>query len=273
MTTDGFREQYRPPPFGPIDVHVHLGPSDTGELYYPRLSGDDWLALADAAGVELACAFPPLRARYGEANRELAAWAATTDGRVRAFARLGGPDIPLTIPALWMLRRKLNYRLRGRPSDLTDPAELDRYAGVKLLPHLDGLPSDRDLGAIAARRLPVVVHGGTHVPPRWIEQRVLPRVAGPVIIAHLGAFPCDERLLRDAVDLAAREPRVWLDTSGAWLAEFIRHAARAVPHKLLFASDAPLAHPLVAWYHLASAVHDDALLTRIGGGNAREVLG
>lgn len=258
-----------PRPRGPlVDVHVHLGPSDTGELYYPLLRGDEYLELMEAAGVVRAYAFSPLRDSYLEANRELRDWAATTGDRVRAFARLGGARVPVTTRALWQVRRAANARLRGRPPDVDD---LDGYAGVKMLPHLDGLP-DRDvLDEIGRRGLPVLVHGGVHVPPDWIERRLVPHVTGPLIVGHLGAFPCGEQELREAVRLAGRYDHVFLETSGAWLSEFVRHAAATVPTKLLFGSDAPLAHPLAAWYHVASAVRDDAVLDRIAAGNAKEI--
>ena len=260
-------------PDGVVDVHVHVGPSDTGELYYPRLTGDAWLRLADEAGVAVACAFPPLRASYLQANRDLAEWAAGTGGKVLAFARLGGARVPVTLPALWQVRRAVNGRIRGRPSDLGEPGDLARFAGVKLLPHLDGVPADDELDAIDALRLPVVVHGGVHVPPAWIERHLVPRLRGPLIVAHLGAFPCDEGLVREAVELARRVEHVHLDTSGVWLADFLRYAADRVPHKLVFASDAPLTHPAVAWAHLAAAVHDDDVLADVAVHTPRRLLG
>lgn len=261
-----------------VDVHVHLGPSDSdprdgGELYYPHLAGEEYLRLMDQAGVEWACAFAPQRDHYREANDALRAWAATTGGRVRAFARLGGPRVPVTLPQLWMVRRALRarvvHRLRPRPRDVDT---LDGFAGVKLLPHLDGLPDDALLDEIDRRRLPVLVHGGVHVPPRWIERHLVRRLRGPVIIAHLGSFPCDGGLVRQAVELAQRHPHVVLDTSGVWISEFLRHAAARVPEKLLFGSDAPLASPAAAWAQVAASIRDDDLLRRIGGETARRLF-
>ena len=262
------------PPFPLVDVHVHLGPSDTGEVYYPHLSSDEYLGLMDAAHVEQACAFAPLRTGgYQAANMSLKTWAASTNGRVRAFARLGGRAVPMTEPELWLLRRKASSLLRGRPPDLDYLDDLGGFAGVKLAPHLDGLPSDAVFAYIAELALPVLVHAGRYSPPRWIERTILPKVRGPVILAHLGAFPCVEPMLRDAVEMARRHARVYLDTSGAWISAFIRYAAEQVPEKLLFGSDAPLAHPLVAWHHVASVVRDEHVLERIGQGNAREGFG
>ena len=255
-----------PNPTAPLfDCHVHLGDSDTGEHYYPPLMGDEYVALMEQAGIARACAFPPLRTDgYRAANAKLREWAATTGGRVLPLARLGGRDLPLTSRQLWQLRRKLSMRVRGRAADVAQPDELTGFAGVKLLPHLDGMPSDAEFAVIAERELPVLIHAGNYSEPRWIERAVLPRLRGPLLMAHLGAFPCSEHLLRDAVDVARRHERVYLDTSGVWTAEFVRYAAQHVPEKIVFGSDAPLAHPLVAWRHVASIVHDDGLLERIG---------
>jgi len=264
------RADLEPPPHELVDVHVHLGGSDSGELFYPRLPGQEWLELAEPARVTTAFAFPPLLAHYRKANEELAAWAATTNGAVRPFARLGGTDIPWTTHQLWQLRRKLRNRWTQREDDIGD--DISIYSGIKLLPHLDGLPSNEVFDRINAANIPIVIHGGIHVPPAWIEKAILPRTTGIVIVAHLGAFPAGDRELEDALDLARRHERVYLDTSGVWLAAFLSHAADRVGDKLVFGSDAPLTHPLVAWHHLRCAVPDDDLLERIGWRTATELF-
>ena len=126
--------------------------------------------------------------------------------------------------------------------------------------------------AINAAELPVLIHAGAHSTPSWIEKTVIPRLRGPVILAHLGAYPTEAGLLTDAVDLARRNARVYLDTSGVWVSEFLRFAARRVPNKLLFGSDAPLTHPRVAWLQLATAVRDDAVLEAVGWHNAERLF-
>ncbi len=263
-----------PPPVPLFDVHVHLGPSDAGdEATYPHLGGDEYLAAMDAGGIRHACAFAPLReSGYRTANRALADWAETTGGCVLPFARLGGTRVPLTQPHLWLLRRAIRKRLRPHPPDLGAPDDLRRFAGVKLLPPMDGVPEDDFFAVMRERRLPVLVHAGRYCPPRWIEKHLLPKTSGPLIIAHLGAFPNHPDLLRDALGVAARHERVYLDTSGVWVAGFLREAARRLPEKLVFGSDAPLAHPLVAWQHLASVVSDDDALERISHRTAHDLF-
>ena len=256
-----------------FDAHVHLGPSDTGELYYGRLLGDEFVRLCDEAGVAKAVVFPPLlNAGYKQANLDLADWCDRTGRGMRALARVGGAKIGWTEPQVWLLRKKLRGMVLGRKPDL-DLDDLHRFAGIKLLPHLDGLPDGAFFEAVNEAGLPVLTHGGKYVPPGFVEKAILPHVKGPLVIAHLGAFPDQEADLKAAVDLAAREERVFLDTSGIWIADFLDYAARRVPEKLLWGSDCPLTHPRVAWDFVTSVVKDDALLEKIGHATATEVFG
>ena len=267
---------------GLFDIHVHLGASDTGEVYYPPLEGPAYLRLMDAAGVSQACAFPPLRtAGYAASNRRLLAWCGTTGGRVRPLARVGGDRVPVTEPEVWLARKALRARLmgaagRGRAAafDL-DPGTLRQFAGVKLLPHLDGVPGRVFFDEVRALRLPVLTHAGRYVPARWVARAVLPHL-GPdqrLILAHLGAFPDAERELRQAVALAESDRRVVLDTSGIWIEDFLRYAVARVPEQVIFGSDAPLTTPAVAWAMVEAAVPDAGLRDRIGRGLALEVFG
>ena len=261
-----------------FDIHVHLGRSDTGELYYGLLEGEEYLALMDEADISHAIAFAPLRSDgYRVANLALADWCDATGGRVRAFARLGGDRLPITEPQVWLARRAARAAVgrlagRGRAPDL-DPADLSRFAGVKLLPHLDGVPDQGMFDAIEAGGLPILTHAGRYVTPAFIERSILPRFSGTLVVAHLGAFPDRERELRDAVALAEREPRVVLDTSGIWIADFIDYAVKRVPEQICFGSDCPLTTPAVARRMLESVVTDPALRRRIGFELAAELLG
>ena len=258
-------------PDGLVDVHVHCGASDTGELYYPELTTDAYLRLAQAAGVARAAVFAPYRdSGYAQVNGSLRDAAAAGDGRLVAFARLGGRRLPLPVrpPQPWQVRRALRSRVGRRQSDL--PAGLDGFGGVKLLPHLDGVPPDAELEAVAAARLPVVVHCGEHCPPAWVERALLPRLRGcTVVLAHLGVFPLAVGLLDDAVAVVRRHPDVVLETSGVWSADLVARAVRALPDGVAFGSDAPLASPAVAWRHVAASVRDDALLARVAQTSAR----
>lgn len=262
------------PEFALTDCHVHIGASNTGEIFYPELTVGEYESLMAASGIERACIFAPLRSDgYRQANHELADAAASSNRHLLAFARLSSRDIPLTEPAPWLLRRKIRRRIGRRLPDLVDPTELDDFDGVKLLPHLDGVPNRAIMAAIDERRLPLLVHGGDFCGPAWIEKHLIAYTRGPVIIAHLGCFPCAEHHLRDAVAVAARHDNVYLDTSGAWHTEYLRYAVSRVPERILFGSDAPLMHPWVGWQHVTRAVRDDRVLERIGRDAAAEVFG
>ena len=255
-----------------IDAHVHIGASDTGDIYYPPLGGEEWLDLMERSGVERAVVFAPtMNEGYRRSNKALRDWAEGQGGRVRVLARLGGPRFPLAEPAFWLVRRALRQRLLPRPSDLAEGG-LDGFAGVKLLPQLDGIPDRKLFEEIADRKLPVLSHAGRFVPARWLARHVLPRTKGPLILAHLGSFPAEHDLIDEAIALAETEPRVYLDTSGIWDVALLRRAIGVVPRKLVFGSDAPLTHPLVAWRQIERLVDDPGLRARIGGGLAEELF-
>ncbi len=268
-----FRTASLPPRFSLFDIHVHIGASDTDDIFYPHLSGAEYLEHMSASGITGACVFAPYRANgYCHANEELLSWSTRTHGRIKPFARLGGTHQPIPVPETWLVRRRIESWFRKRARDIKSLDRLSAFAGIKLLPQLDGLPDTDTFEAIKALKLPVLVHGGTHCPPRFIAREILPKIGGPLIIAHCGSFPGDDRAFFDAVKLARVRKNVYLDTSGVPVSEFIRYAAAHVPDKLLFGSDAPLSHPLVAWHQVAATVHDDTLLEKIGGRTARELL-
>ena len=156
---------------------------------------------------------------------------------------------------------------------LDDPALLDGFAGVKLMPQQTGLPGPEVLARIAASGLPVLVHAGSQCPVAWLERHLLPRLPGPVVLAHLGSWPCSADDLERAVALAAADARVHLETSGASIGNFVRHAARTVPERLLFGSNRPMCAPLVQLMHVASSIDDDDALAAVAAGNARRLFG
>jgi hypothetical protein len=255
-----------------IDAHVHVGASDTGQAYYPTLTGPEWLDLARAAGIDRGVVFPPtMDAGYRASNERLRDWAAGVPDRIRVLARLGGRRLPLAEPRGWLVRRAARRAVMPRPLDLIEGA-LAGFAGVKLLPQLDGIPGRRTFEEIADLRLPVLSHSGRFVPARWLARAVVARTTGPVILAHLGAFPAERDLIDEALDLALAQPRVHLDTSGIWETALLARAIERAPHKLVFGSDCPLTHPGVAWDQVARLIPDPGLARRIGGELAAEIF-
>lgn len=249
-----------------VDTYVHLS-ADGG----PGLPAEQWPALAQEAGVRTAAVFPTVRPGYRQANEALLAFAAGTPS-IKPFARLGG-RVPVTSPQLWQLRSAARSRVGSRAPDLGAPADLARYAGAMTVPHVDGVPAPELLAELGRLGRPLVVHCGEHAPVELVERELVERTTGPVILAHLGAFPASAPHLAAALDLVRRHDRVFLETSASWLAEFVAIAARAAPDKLLFGSGTPLMHPQVAWRHVAAAIVDDDVAVAVAHGNAERVLG
>jgi len=230
----------------------------------PRFHGG---CLAPPAGIDLLEGSRALRERSGRAGGH--GWGALlrldAGGGARPVAGpLGGP-------------RSSFAGLRARDGRvgqavLETPDLLDGFVGVKLMPQATGLPGDDVLAALAARSLPLLVHAGILCPPRWIERHLLARYDGPVILAHLGSWPCAADDLAYAVELAAREEQVHLETSGANIGNFIRHAVERVPEKILFGSNRPMCPPAVQFAHVAASIHDDDTLRAVARGNAERLF-
>ena len=262
---------FRPilPPTPPLfDVHVNaLSPGAAPTRGFYATQGVEVIA---KLGVSRALVSPPALPGYAAPNAALRAWSGGTGGRFLAMARLGGATGPHPINGLWQARRAVRAALRKRPSDIDT---FVGFAAVKLMPHVDGLPAPDVLADINRHKLPVLVHAGAMCPPRWLARRLLPHLEGPMILAHLGAWPCAAEALSDAVDLAVADPRVYLETSGASIGNFIAYAAKKAPTKVLFGSNVPMCPPLVQWAHVAASVVDDAVLEGIAWRNAHDLFG
>ena len=257
-----------PPPGLPLfDVHINLLPPETEPPpgFYRTLAP----AELEELGVAEACLSPPALDDLEGASRRLRTWA-QGQPRWRPLARIGGRRGPRPVTGRGQVRQALRRAIRPKPPALPT---LDGYAGVKLMPPVSGLPDLDVLAEIARRRLPALVHAGAMCPPNWIAERLLPHLRGPVILAHLGSWPCAAEALHDAVELARRDERVYLETSGASIGNFIAYAAERVPEKLLFGSNAPMCPPLVQWAHVAAAVKDDRTLERLASRTARALFG
>ncbi|MBX3030464.1 MAG: amidohydrolase [Chloroflexi bacterium] len=123
-----------------------------------------------------------------------------------------------------------------------------RFRGVKLHPLLDGYHPDDPMvhpvmEVLRERRLPVLIHCGHPIfsLPWSIEEliRRFPDVS--VILGHMGHG--NIVYINASIDVAARNPRVYLETSGMPMHSKIREAVERVgPDRVLFGSDAPFHH-------------------------------
>lgn len=245
-----------------FDVHINVLPPGIAKpaSFYQTLPVSDLSATGVAGGCVSPCALPD----YAQANDALLAWSKNDESFFLPFARLNGSGGPRTI------RRR--SRAKHKPEPLSDVARLQQFAGVKLMPHVDGIPAAKYIDAIAELRRPVLIHSGAWCPPAWIAKHLLPHLRGPLILAHLGSWPCAAECLQDAVKLAAEHEQVYLETSGASIGNFIAYAADRVPHKLLFGSNSPMSPPAIQWGHVAAAVCDDDTLRAIGHENAARIF-
>ncbi len=260
------------------DVHVHFGSSDVSDLVYSHLGGTTYLPIMERCGIALANAFAPYRTRgYKQVNVEnLAFCQEQSSDKVRPFCRVGGRRTVWTTKRPWQLRVKAARMVRGYPDDTEGgPAGIEPFAGVKLLPLVDGLPSAAYFEAIADLKKPVLVHGGNWCSPAFIEAEIIAKLpdSHPIVIAHLGAFPMQENLYKQALDVLDRRPNVVLDTSGVLVSSILKHAVDHVGQRLVFGSDCPLTHPAVAWAQLAAVTDDAGLLRHIGWDHPQKVFG
>ncbi|WP_375259527.1 amidohydrolase family protein [Citreimonas sp.] len=122
----------------------------------------------------------------------------------------------------------------------------------------DALPdawSLDDDAAVPADHRPLLVAG--RLTPLRIASLLKAR-PGPVVLRHLGAGAGDAAALVAVLQLAASDPRLWLETSGAVIGAFVTEAAARLPDRVIFASGAPVFEAHAQAAHVAAALSPDA---------------
>jgi predicted TIM-barrel fold metal-dependent hydrolase len=208
-----------------IDCHCHAGKGDglTGpwDTDAPLAS---YLQRAEAAGIDATVIFAAFGSDYELANREVARIVRTDPRRLLGFA-LVHPE-----------------RDGGRVGRLVATAVREHgFRGIKAHRH-DGRLT-REICQVALEwRLPVLYDVMGDVAP--IELFAAEYRGVPFVIPHLGSFADDWRAQRAFLDVLARHPNVFTDTSGVRRFDLLVEAVhRAGPHKVLFGSDGPWLHP------------------------------
>jgi uncharacterized protein len=240
---------------GLVDVHAHLGADATDGS---RLDLATLLATMAAGGVTHTCAFPfqtPPGAGYAEANADVLAAAAASDGRVIPF-----------------VRSEPGARFRAELEGGLDAGG----RGIKLHTSLPGYDfSHPELGvafAIAAeRRVPILFHAGRAVPPfaRDLARLLERHPEAQVVLAH-----CAIADLHAVCEL--RHPNIRFDTS-LWNALDVRALlAEAAPEQLLYGSDAPYYSPAGTqaklFLQLGAAGADDDRCREVAAHSAARLL-
>lgn len=288
MTTPAPARVFRSAPVPAVclfDAHVNAVPEGIAppDSFYASVSLNELLASrrADAdAGITHAGGLvaAPAGTDLLSASLALAEQLPDPRGGWRAALRFDGGRgaFPRADPVRgFFARRRSAWGSGGRVAAAIrrDPTLLNRFAAVKLMPQQTGLPEPDVLRAVSDAGLPLLVHAGARCTPQFVKRQLLPHVGSPVILAHLGSWPCAADTLDDAVQLAADDPRVHLETSGASIGNFVRFAVEAVPDKVLFGTNTPMCTPAVQWKHVAGAIDRDVTLRKVAIGNAARLFG
>jgi predicted TIM-barrel fold metal-dependent hydrolase len=156
----------------------------------------------------------------------------------------------------------------------TDP----RFLGIKLHPTLDGYhPNDPSIHPLmqllAERDLPVLIHCGHPVYslPWSIEELAVAFPHVRVVLGHMGHG--NVIYVNGAIDVAERNPSVYLETSGMPLHTKIKEAVdRVGPDRVMFGSDIPFHHPQVEIDRVRLAGLSPELLERVLSTNGRALF-
>jgi predicted TIM-barrel fold metal-dependent hydrolase len=237
-----------------VDCHCHAGEGDgfTGP-WDTRASLDRYLVRARRAGIERTVVFSAFHSDYARANAVVAEIVARHPRRLIGFVFVNP------------------VRDRGRVDEIVDGAiERWGFRGIKIHQH-DGRITREICEAALRFRLPILYDVMGEVTAVDLAAREYPDVS--FIVPHLGSFGDDYRAQVAVIDLLARFPNVYADTSGVRRFDLLEEAvARAGPRKLLFGSDGPWLHPgveLAKIRALGLAEADEAL---VAGGNLLRLI-
>ena len=206
-----------------FDAHMHVG--DFGPMFNVSLDRDGLARLIAEHGYEGCCVFYP--------DNE--------------YVRTVVESIPEAYGLVWANPRQPGY-LEEAERFLDHP----KFLGLKLHPLIDGyLPNDPSVHPLmelllARGGLPVLVHCGHPIftLPWSIEELAVSFPDVKVIIGHMGHG--NVVYINASIDIAARNPNVYLETSGMPMHTKIKEAVERVGvERVLYGSDAPFHHPAV----------------------------
>ena len=189
--------------------------------------------------------------------RELEAAAALSKGRLIPFGSL-----PLSLPPKaieeWVEDRIIKKGMRGIGELVPKPGRFQSLEPV--LAAAEAYPG-----------LPVAVHGFHPTSREDLEvlaavARDHPRV--PVIIGQMGGLEWIA-----CIELARALPNLWLDVATPMVAFGPRFAARSIPDRCLFGTNAPYGNPLSLRILLEQTIRDRAELEALLTDNPQRLLG
>lgn len=237
-----------------VDCHCHAGRGDglTGP-WDTSAPLEHYLRRARTAGIDATVLFAPFCSDYAAANRVIGELVARRPDRFLGFAFVH-PE-----------------RDRGRVAAMVEEAVRDLgLCGIKAHRH-DGRLT-REVCAAARRwRLPVLYDVMGDVAPVELFATEYPDV--PFVIPHLGSFADDWAAQRAFLDVLARHPNVFTDTSGVRRFDLLVEAVRrAGPRKVLFGSDGPWLHPGLELAKVRALGLDSGAAARVLGGNLLKLV-
>ena len=233
-----------------FDAHMHVG--DFGPMFNVSLDRDGLAAIIDEYEYEGCCVFHP--------DNE--------------YVRTVIETIPEAYGLVWG-----NPRLPDYVEEVERFLEHPKFLGLKLHPLIDGyLPNDPSvhplLELLADRgNLPVLVHSGHPIftLPWSIEELAVSFPEVPVIMGHMGHG--NVVYINASIDIAARNPNVYLETSGMPMHTKIKEAAdRVGVDRVLYGSDVPFHHPSVEILRVRVSGLDDDAVAQVLGANSRALF-
>jgi uncharacterized protein len=159
-------------------------------------------------------------------------------------------EVVESIPGLYALVWG-NPRVLGYVEEVEKYLAHPKFLGLKLHPLIDGyLPNDPSVHPmvelIVERGLPVLIHCGHPIftLPWSIEELAVSFPEAKIVIGHMGHG--NVVYINGSIDVALRNPNVYLETSGMPMHTKIREAYERVGEtRVLFGTDVPFHHPVV----------------------------
>lgn len=153
-----------------------------------------------------------------------------------------------------------------------------RFRGIKLHPLLDGYHPDDPavhplIELLIERELPALIHCGHPIftLPWSIEELIVRYPQARIILGHMGHG--NIIYINAAIDVAARNPNVYLETSGMPMHTKIREAVERVgPDRVLYGSDTPFHHPSVELAKVRVSGLSADLTDRVLGANSQALF-
>jgi len=172
----------------------------------------------------------------------------------------------------------INPRVPGYVDETRHYLDHPRFLGVKLHPLLDGyLPADPSIDPVmellGERSMPVLLHTGHPIfsLPWSIEDLAVKFPQNAVVMGHMGHG--NIVYINAAIDIAARRPNVYLETSGMPMHTKVREAVeRLGPERVMYGSDAPFHHPSVELLKVKLSGLPEQLIDRITDDTARDLF-